>query len=568
MKIASVGLKMAGNRRSGRHLLKNVGTVSEEQDGKKPEGTKSGKKKLLKVLVIIAAAIIVLAAAGFAYLKFGIKPPEVNRERPRRTRTPYTEDQNPTTEPTSPSDNKKEDPGIVEEFEDNKWTFLIMATDDGNGNTDTIMVVTFDSTEYTLEVVNIPRDTLVNVSWNLKKVNSILANMKAKYRKEDDAEKKTMDAVVDAFADILGYEVDRWMLVDIKAFVKLVDSVNGVDYNIPVNMNYDDPAQNLHIHFSKGPKHLDGKQALEVVRFRSYASADIGRIGTQQDFLTSAVQQILAKKSSLNIIQLAGIFNEYVKTDMSLNDVIWFGREFLKMDAENINFDVVPADYWDTVYAGDSYPTIYVDEWLEIVNSRLSPWTKEITSSDVSILTRGVNKKLYVTDGNIKGNASWGGGISGTGTSRSGNNNNSGSGNNSSNSSGSNSSSNNGSSSSNSSSKNNSSGQAASSSSPPTSSQPPPSSSPGNKTTDEQSGLTEGESELTNDDAESTGENAESTGDADESTGENTEPPEILPSNVEGGNAPEDDMSVRQEPIESIPLAEASAEAPGSVVEN
>jgi len=52
--------------------------------------------------------------------------------------------------------------------------------------------------------------------------------------------------------------------------------------------------------------------------------------------------------------------------------------------------------------------TINVDEWLKMVNSVFNPFNNDIKESDVSILTRGANKRLYVTDGNRRGDPSWG----------------------------------------------------------------------------------------------------------------------------------------------------------------
>jgi len=289
-----------------------------------------------------------------------------------------------------------------------KYTFLVLGTDRGDANSDVIMAVTFDTANQTLNVVNIPRDTLVNVSWRTKKANSILANMRARNSKEDDAEAKTMDATVEAFADVLGYEVDYWIHVDLKAFVELVDAVGGVDFEVPVNMNYVDKAGGLSINYSAGMHHLSGQQAIEVLRYRAgYASGDIGRIGTQQAFLKSAAEQILEKRSSLSISVLANTLLSNVKTNIALGDLIWFGKEFMKLDADNIAFLTLPGNTSDSI-SGLSFVTIYVDEWLELVNDKLNPFSAEITADGVSILTRGADRKLYVTDGNRQGDESWG----------------------------------------------------------------------------------------------------------------------------------------------------------------
>jgi len=403
-------MKLTGNKRSGRHLLGNTGKHTKHGSGTVNKIKWSWKKRALIISAIIVSVVIVLTAAAYTYYKLAVKPPDIILETPEPSSQPTSNIiSNPAQPALPPVDNA--DPGVVEinNIRDtNKFTFLLLALDDGNGNTDTIMAATFDTANHTLEVVNIPRDTMVNVTWSLKKINSIYSYMHSKYRNDPDAVAKAMQDTKDKFAEILGFKVDFWFLVDIKAFVTLVNAVGGVDFYVPVNMNYNDNDQNLHISYSKGMHHLTGQQALEVVRFRSgYSSADIGRIGTQQSFLTAALQQVLSKSNSLNIIDLANTFIKYVKTDLPLNNLIWFGMELLKMDKDNISFETMPGNYTDYVGA-ESYVTINVSDWLQVLNTKLSPYTKEITEKDLSILTRGADRHLYVTDGNRQGDPSWG----------------------------------------------------------------------------------------------------------------------------------------------------------------
>jgi hypothetical protein len=162
------------------------------------------------------------------------------------------------------------------------------------------------------------------------------------------------------------------------------------------------------------------------MRFRRYASADIGRINTQQDFLMTAAKQILANSSSINIVDLANTFISYVKTDMPLNNLIWFARRFMDIKFDNIHFSTAPGN--DEDYVGrESYVTLYVDEWLEMINEKISPLVEDITATDLSILTRGSDRILYVTDGNRVGDASWGASSRGPSPSSSSGGNNSGS---------------------------------------------------------------------------------------------------------------------------------------------
>ena len=279
-----------------------------------------------------------------------------------------------------------------------KHTFLILGLEEG-GLTDVIMTATFDTGNSTLDVASIPRDTLVNVSWGgAKKANSIYANMRARHGLGHEDLPAGMDATVDAFADVLGYEVDWWFLVDMRAFVGLVDAIGGVDFNVPVNIGDS---------YTRGMQHLNGSQALDVVMFRGYFDSDIGRIATQQSFLLSAAQQILEERYTINVPNLAEVFLRNVMTNIDMSSLIWFGTEFLKLDADDISFSIAPGNYRDFV-GGNNYVTLYVDQWLELVNGSLNPFMEDIMPSDVSILTRGADGYLYTTDGNRQGDPSWG----------------------------------------------------------------------------------------------------------------------------------------------------------------
>ena len=303
---------------------------------------------------------------------------------------------NDGTDGQQSTDGSTDETGPIANRTGQKYTFLAVGMDDGNGNTDTIMVATFDTEDYSLNVVSIPRDTLVNVSWNTKKVNSIYAN-------------RGIDGLKTGIADLVGYEVDFYGIIDLDAFVKLVDAIGGVDYYIPQDMKYSDPAQDLYIDFKEGMAHLNGEDAVKIMRFRSgYANADIGRIGTQQDFLMTVAEQLLSNVDAVPITTLADVFISDVKTDLSYGEIIWFAKELLKMDVENITFHTLPANYGDSVNRL-SYVTIYVDEWLEMINEYLNPFDEDIQLSNLNILTRDPNTgRIYSTSGVYAGNSSWG----------------------------------------------------------------------------------------------------------------------------------------------------------------
>lgn len=401
-------MKLFGGSRKRKHLATGRPAVNNEgkTSGKKQ---KNRAKTWMKVLIAVLAVVLALLIALYVAIKVYVKPPDTTAGRnPAAGETtgqvnPNNPNSGNTNPDTPPSDTDSRTKGV--------YTFLVLGTDDGNGNTDTMMVASFDTNTYEFNVVSIPRDTLVNVSWAVKKANTLYGV-------------GGIDGMKEGLADILGFNVDFYVVVDLAAFVKLVDSVGGIYYDVPQTMKYKDPAQNLYIDVAKGYQKLDGKTALGVMRFRSgYANADIGRIGTQQDFLKTAALQILENKSQLDISALADIFLNYVETDLTYGEIIWLAKEFFKVDSQNIEFMTLPGDYEDACYHGGkwvSYVTIYVDKWLEMINTHLNPFEEDITIDNVDIYTRDQSTgKLYTTTGVFAGKSSWGYGSASSGTSNS-----------------------------------------------------------------------------------------------------------------------------------------------------
>jgi len=390
-------MKLSGNKKNGRYAPRDrrkqaaaVITGAEEKAAAGAAVKNRRTLRALKTVLFILVVILALLLTAYVVLKVSIKPPDALPE-PKPTVS------GDTAAPAKPSIAEPTEQPVRDK---EKKTLAILGMDNGFGNTDTMMVATFDATEYTLNVVSIPRDTLVNVSWAIKKANSLYAYGK-------------IDGVLDGLTDLLGYRVDKYVKISLKAFSKLVDAIGGVYFNVPKNMDYEDPEQNLYIHLRAGPQTLDGSKALQLVRAREnvWATGDIGRIEMQQAFLKAAVEQILEKKDTIKISTLIDIFLNDVDTDLTEGNMMWYATELLKMDAANVSFDTLPANYNDSVNGG-SYCTIKVPEWLEMINTKLNPFDHEIKEEDLSVLTRGADGKLYVTDGNWAGKKSWGSGSS------------------------------------------------------------------------------------------------------------------------------------------------------------
>lgn len=258
------------------------------------------------------------------------------------------------------------------------YTILVSGLDNDNGGSDTNILVRFDAKNKTIDLVSLPRDTLLNHQWVSNKLNFAYARGGTALLQEE-------------IENLLGIPVDFYVSVDLAAFIALVDQIGGVQFDIPMDMDYDDPYQNLHIHFKKGPRLLNGQEAMEVVRWRKnndgsgYAAADIGRIGTQQAFLKEVAKELLQIGNVKEIPALAEIFFTYVKTDLTLGNLVWLGTEALGIGMDGVRFHTLPGDGMG-YYRGESVYEVDPVAALALVNDALNPYVADITAEDMDVL--------------------------------------------------------------------------------------------------------------------------------------------------------------------------------------
>lgn len=264
------------------------------------------------------------------------------------------------------------------ERKDRFYTFLLVGTDDGNGNADTLMVASYDVPNQKVSLISIPRDTIVDRTWT-------------EYPKINAGYGKGIEMVRKEVSRMLGIPIDFYVRVDIQAFVALVDEVGGVDFEVPVNMNYDDPVQNLSIHFKKGMQHLNGQAALEVVRFRHNNDmtgySDVGRTQTQQKLLTAVAKKVLSWNSIPKVTSFANIFSTYVDTDLELSELVYFATKAVYVDLSSGVTTKTLEGRGNAQYRGYSW-CYELDEkqTLADINTLLNPYTSEITADMAHIV--------------------------------------------------------------------------------------------------------------------------------------------------------------------------------------
>ncbi len=218
--------------------------------------------------------------------------------------------------------------------------------------TDTIMVASYNPKTQKATLLSIPRDTFVGT--NKSKATSydkINALYQTKTKEKDTSPEKTLDAV----NKITGLNITYYIVVSNNALVQLVDAIGGVEFDVPIDMNYDDSSQDLYIHLDKGYQKLNGEQAEWLVRFRhnnngtsypsSYGDNDLGRMKTQREFLKVVAKQLIQLKNITKIGTFIDIFKENVETNISnwslMKDYIPYMLDF---NTENIQTETLPGN--------------------------------------------------------------------------------------------------------------------------------------------------------------------------------------------------------------------------------
>ncbi len=202
--------------------------------------------------------------------------------------------------------------------------FLVMGCDRSAKLTDTMFVLTLNESTAQASILQIPRDTYANYTdRDYRKLNgalSVLGETEVKQR----------------LGDALGVHLDYFAVLDLDCLRRVVDSIGGVDVEIPQDMSYSDPAQDLHIDLHAGQTHLDGAGAEEFVRYRAgYANADLGRLDAQKLFLKA----FAAKCQSLNAAQsvrLVCALLADLQTDIGLPQALRLLPILLKCDLTDL----------------------------------------------------------------------------------------------------------------------------------------------------------------------------------------------------------------------------------------
>lgn len=214
---------------------------------------------------------------------------------------------------------------------------LMLGIDSEGGHTDFVMLANYVPKNRRITLLSIPRDTRVNTERSDSKINSA-------YKKGQES------ILLKEIEQITGILPQYYIAVDLKGFRAIVDAIGGIKIDVPIDMDYDDPLQNLHIHLKKGLQVLNGSKAEQFVRFRKnndgtgYINGDIDRIKMQHKFLRAAAEQFVKPSNLIKLPQLVGILLSNVSTNLTATDITRYLTNIFIMRRENVRILTLPGE--------------------------------------------------------------------------------------------------------------------------------------------------------------------------------------------------------------------------------
>ncbi len=378
----------------------------------KPKSPRKGKLSRQQIILIVVIVVLTIALAAVLAMRSLFVRPEIPKRNPPQQTTDADGDGKPDEpEGIDYGDGIRPRGGDGERKSADYWTVLIIGRDTGGGGlTDTLLLASYDVTNQKATVMSIPRDTMVNIPYDIKRINAVYNYY--------GGEERGIQHLYKEIAQLVGFEPDFQVVVEWDAVGEIVDAIGGVYFDVPQDMNYDDPYQDLHIHQAAGYRLLSGDDAMQVLRYRhdnrkngvmkGYPDGDLGRIKTQQAFLKAMVDQLLKPKNMTKVGPLIEAFNKNVETDMSFQNILWFGQQAVMggLNTENVNFVTMPnrAKYAYSRSVGNmqSYVVPNARELLDLVNNELSPFTEIFTLSDLDIMSVNADGSLSSSTGYVE----------------------------------------------------------------------------------------------------------------------------------------------------------------------
>lgn len=249
-------------------------------------------------------------------------------------------------------------------------TVLIAGTDRDGYRTDTMMLLYINRDTKALNLLSIPRDTRAVVNGTDMKLNAVYGY--------GGCGEDGMALLMEEMEDVIGFVPDGYLLLDFDGLAAVINAMGGIEFDVPCDMYYSDPAQDLLIDLSQGLQTLDGEDAVRVLRYRSgYALADLQRVSVQRDMVAAAMEQWISVKNLPRCLRALGMLGKQTTTDLSSRNMVWIAKAVFQLGTGTMQSYTLPGEW------SSPYYWLYTGQSADLINTYFNPTGKTITSEDL-----------------------------------------------------------------------------------------------------------------------------------------------------------------------------------------
>lgn len=213
--------------------------------------------------------------------------------------------------------------------------------------TDSMMIISIDPQADTATVLSVPRDLYVEIpGYGQERINTALV-----YGARDGDYLDGAALAMQTVYSNLGIPIDHFVLVDFNAFVRIIDILEGVDIQVPYDIDdpsYPDMDYGFDpLYIPAGLQHFDGQTALKYARTR-HADSDFNRAYRQQQVLFAARSKMLQLGLGKMLLNGPSLYREVesgIRTDLSLEQILRLAKTVGDIPSENIRSEVLDQDY-------------------------------------------------------------------------------------------------------------------------------------------------------------------------------------------------------------------------------
>lgn len=273
-------------------------------------------------------------------------------------------------------------------IEENRIRGLLIGSDyeDNTRHSDTLMVISYDPQSRFLDVLSIPRDTMISIPQMpaVRRINEVFAHEFRHSGKDFDIASLAVKSVVETMLSsgtAQVFDIPYFFTIDYGGFRAFIDAIGGVYVKVSEPMNYDDSWGHLHIHFEPGTYLMDGKHALEYVRYRG-KSADQGRVRRQQIFVREVLKRLRSPALVWRLPHYARTVLSGFHTNLSVWDMCTLLFEGRRVGWKNIRLMSLPGTPYGNLWKMNPETTYKVMAMMLAPFAQRDSYESQVTRAD------------------------------------------------------------------------------------------------------------------------------------------------------------------------------------------